>query len=207
MMRAATSCALRSTLGSDRRPLTMGEGAGVAPGLVRILTDCQRIGYGARSPDENRCVDLPSVPLIAKVVNANAFSTRVDRAQPPPSSRSVAARRTRQRLPAPAPVPRTAQAARPQLHSRNESRRSERPLLPPLARRAGGGAGGRRCAGWRANPQPYNRVVTAQAQTKVGMFKVHQIGERVLFEIPRREMNKDILLAPGNRADGARRRL
>ena len=34
----------------------------------------------------------------------------------------------------------------------------------------------------------------AQAQTKTGLFKVHRIGERVLFEIPRRELNKDILL-------------
>jgi hypothetical protein len=36
--------------------------------------------------------------------------------------------------------------------------------------------------------------VTSQAQTKTGLFKVHRIGERLLFEIPRREMNKDILL-------------
>src|SRR5581483_11918329 len=44
------------------------------------------------------------------------------------------------------------------------------------------------------NPQPYNRVVTAAAQSKNGLFKIDKIGERVLFEIPRREMNKDILL-------------
>jgi hypothetical protein len=37
-------------------------------------------------------------------------------------------------------------------------------------------------------------VVTPQAQTRVGLFKVHRVGERVLFEIPRREMNKDLLL-------------
>src|SRR4029079_8524169 len=40
----------------------------------------------------------------------------------------------------------------------------------------------------------YNRVVTGQAQTRNGLFKVHRVGERVLFEIPRRELNKDILL-------------
>src|SRR5204863_8161348 len=56
-----------------------------------------------------------------------------------------------------------------------------------------GGAGGGAQQG-APNPQPYNRVVTAQAQTKQGLFKVHRIGERVLFEIPRRELNKDILL-------------
>src|SRR5512146_2575401 len=60
-----------------------------------------------------------------------------------------------------------------------------------------GGRGGAAAGGAQAgapNPQPYTRVVNAQAQTKSGLFKVHRIGERVLFEIPRREMNKDILL-------------
>ena len=61
------------------------------------------------------------------------------------------------------------------------------------SRRGRGGAGGAAQAG-APNPQPYDRVVTAQAQTKNGLFKVHRIGERLLFEIPRREMNKDILL-------------
>lgn len=59
--------------------------------------------------------------------------------------------------------------------------------------RGRGGAGGAQ-AGGAANPQPYSRVVNSQAQTRSGLFKVHRIGERVLFEIPRREMNKDILL-------------
>ncbi|MEO7084068.1 MAG: zinc-dependent metalloprotease [Gemmatimonadaceae bacterium] len=65
----------------------------------------------------------------------------------------------------------------------------------PVGRGGRGGAGGAAgTAAAAANPQPYNRVVTAQAQTKTGMFKVHKIGDRVLFEIPRRELNKDILL-------------
>ena len=60
-----------------------------------------------------------------------------------------------------------------------------------------GGRGGAAAGGAQAgapNPQPYARVVTSQAQTRNGLFKVHRIGERVLFEIPRRELNKDILL-------------
>src|SRR6185503_3971361 len=57
----------------------------------------------------------------------------------------------------------------------------------------GRGGGGAQQAG-APNPQPYNRVVTGQAQTKQGLFKTHRIGERLLFEIPRRELNKDILL-------------
>jgi hypothetical protein len=59
--------------------------------------------------------------------------------------------------------------------------------------RGGGGAAGG-AQGANAAPQAYNRVVTAQAQTKNGMFKTHRIGERLLFEIPRSQMNKDILL-------------
>ena len=52
----------------------------------------------------------------------------------------------------------------------------------------------RRGQGAAANPLPYNRVVTAQAQTKNGFFKTIKVGERLLFEIPRSQMNKDILL-------------
>ena len=56
----------------------------------------------------------------------------------------------------------------------------------------GGPAGGAQQGA--ANPQPYARVVTRQAQTKDGLFKVHRIGDRLLFEIPRSQLNKDILL-------------
>ena len=45
-----------------------------------------------------------------------------------------------------------------------------------------------------ANPRPYGRVVTAQARSRDGLFKTHRVGSRVLFEIPRRAMNKDMLL-------------
>ncbi|MEX2179659.1 MAG: zinc-dependent metalloprotease [Gemmatimonadaceae bacterium] len=44
-----------------------------------------------------------------------------------------------------------------------------------------------------ARPRPYNRVVTSDAETKRGLFAVHRIGDRVLFEIPRRELGKDQL--------------
>ena len=57
-----------------------------------------------------------------------------------------------------------------------------------------GGGGGAAAATGAPNPQPYGRVVTSEARTRDGMFKVHRIGERLLFEIPRRELNKDELL-------------
>lgn len=57
-------------------------------------------------------------------------------------------------------------------------------------RGAGGGAGGR--AG--GAPRPYDRVITAEAKTKRGLMNVHRIGDRLFFEIPRRELRKDQLL-------------
>jgi hypothetical protein len=58
----------------------------------------------------------------------------------------------------------------------------------------GGRGGGRGGAANAAAPQPYNRVVTREAKTRRGLFAVHQIGERLLFEIPRNELGKDMLV-------------
>ncbi|HEX4935163.1 MAG TPA: DUF5117 domain-containing protein, partial [Gemmatimonadaceae bacterium] len=43
-------------------------------------------------------------------------------------------------------------------------------------------------------PRPYNRVVTPNAVTRDGFFKTHRIGSRLLFEIPKGTLNKDLLL-------------
>jgi hypothetical protein len=60
---------------------------------------------------------------------------------------------------------------------------------------AGGGrGGGRGNATAPAAPQPYNRVVTREAKTRRGLFAVHQIGDRLLFEIPTSQLNKDMLV-------------
>ena len=55
------------------------------------------------------------------------------------------------------------------------------------ARGAGGGTG-------PAAPRPYNRVITAEARTRRGMFSAHRVGDRLFFEIPSRELNKDMLI-------------
>ncbi len=70
---------------------------------------------------------------------------------------------------------------------------TEAPAGGAVGGRGGRGGGAVAQAGAPA-PQPYNRVVTRQAKTKTGMFTVHQIGDRLLFEIPRNELDKDILL-------------
>lgn len=62
---------------------------------------------------------------------------------------------------------------------------------------AGGGAqdstGGGRGLG-AAQPRPYGRVITPAAQTRRGLFAVHRVNDRLFFEIPRREIGKDMLL-------------
>src|SRR3954469_13405974 len=63
----------------------------------------------------------------------------------------------------------------------------------PGGGRAGGGGRGN-AGGGAAAPQAYNRVVTREAKTRRGLFAVHQIGDRLLFEIPRNEWGKDMLV-------------
>ncbi|MGH7470530.1 MAG: zinc-dependent metalloprotease [Longimicrobiales bacterium] len=60
----------------------------------------------------------------------------------------------------------------------------------------GGGRGGQGGQGQQAepSPQPYARVVTADAQTRTGLFKTHKIGSRLLFEIPTAQLGKDQLV-------------
>lgn len=63
------------------------------------------------------------------------------------------------------------------------------PTQDPPAQ-AGGRAGGAAAA---QRPQPYDRVITSEAQTDDGIFKIHRIGERLFFEIPKGELDKDFL--------------
>src|SRR5687768_10991871 len=42
-------------------------------------------------------------------------------------------------------------------------------------------------------PRPYERVITREARTVRGLFNVHMVGDRLYFEIPRRELGKDQL--------------
>ncbi|MGH7679486.1 MAG: zinc-dependent metalloprotease, partial [Gemmatimonadaceae bacterium] len=49
-------------------------------------------------------------------------------------------------------------------------------------------------AGAPRAPRPYDRVITSDARTKRGLMIVHRVGDRLFFEIPRREIGKDQLL-------------
>jgi len=81
------------------------------------------------------------------------------------------------------------------------ARPAARPTAPTPAQtaRGAGGAGGGDSTGAGARlpaaaPRPYNRVITAEAQTRRGMFAVHRVGDRLFFEIPRKELSRDMLL-------------
>ncbi|MDO8501766.1 MAG: zinc-dependent metalloprotease [Gemmatimonadaceae bacterium] len=45
-----------------------------------------------------------------------------------------------------------------------------------------------------AGIRPYGKVVTSAARTRTGLFTTHRVGDTLLFEIPRREMGRDMLL-------------
>ncbi|MFL5499839.1 MAG: zinc-dependent metalloprotease [Gemmatimonadaceae bacterium] len=59
--------------------------------------------------------------------------------------------------------------------------------------RAAGDSSGRG-AGGAAQPRPYNRVITRDARTRRGMFAVHRVNDKLYFEIPRKELGRDMLL-------------
>ncbi len=67
------------------------------------------------------------------------------------------------------------------------------PAVTPTAPAAPGGRGG----GANNEPRPYDRVITKDAKTSEGIFKVHKIRERgtdtYYYEIPVSELGKDFL--------------
>ena len=58
----------------------------------------------------------------------------------------------------------------------------------------GGAARGGQGAAPEPSPRPYRQVITDEAQSSPGMFGVHRIGSKLMFEIPRSQLDKDELL-------------
>jgi hypothetical protein len=56
---------------------------------------------------------------------------------------------------------------------------------PDTTRRPGAGPEG---------PKPYDQVITRAAKTDSGVFIIHQIGEKLFYEIPRAQLNQEFLL-------------
>ncbi len=59
---------------------------------------------------------------------------------------------------------------------------------------AGPGGFGARGGAQTPRPRPYNRVITSEAKTRKGMFNVHRVGDKLYFEIPAKELHKDMLM-------------
>ena len=65
-------------------------------------------------------------------------------------------------------------------------------IASPLAAQRGGGPGGGNEQS--DGPREYGDVITAEAVTQEGLFKVHSIDDDLFFEIPRAELGKEMLL-------------
>lgn len=59
----------------------------------------------------------------------------------------------------------------------------------------GGFPGGRQTRPTQQGPRPYADVVTKEAVTEKGVFLVHRIGDRVLFEIPENMLGREYLVS------------
>mgnify|MGYP004005223533 FL=1 len=70
------------------------------------------------------------------------------------------------------------------------------PVVAPQQR--GGGGGGRGGGGDDGassdGPKEYSEVITEDAVTKLGMFDVHEVDDKLYFEIPTSELNVEMLL-------------
>src|SRR5687768_7086508 len=93
--------------------------------------------------------------------------------------------------PAPSPNPAPAES---QTAARTPARTDSTAEGQGAGRQGQGGGGGGGAQLPDPNPRPYARVVTREANTRSGLFKVHRLNNRFLFEIPRKELGKDILL-------------
>ena len=97
--------------------------------------------------------------------------------------------------PAPATTPTPQPAARPAAGNApagaNQAGARQAPQGDSAAAQRPGGAPGAQA---EPSPRPYNRVITAEAKTRSGMFKTHIVGSRLYFEIPRGELGKEMLI-------------
>src|SRR5688572_21732794 len=50
-----------------------------------------------------------------------------------------------------------------------------------------------RGAGQPAQPRPYEQVITAEAKSDDGIFKVHRVREQLFYEIPKTELGREFL--------------
>ncbi|HSK63645.1 MAG TPA: DUF5117 domain-containing protein, partial [Pyrinomonadaceae bacterium] len=67
---------------------------------------------------------------------------------------------------------------------------------PPTPPAGAGGGGGQERPGrpdQSAEPKPYDRVITKDAKSDDGVFTVHTIKDKIYYEIPKSELNREFL--------------
>src|SRR5215471_13028615 len=69
------------------------------------------------------------------------------------------------------------------------------PQTPPTGAPAGGQGGQERPQRQEQTPEPrpYERVITKDAKSDDGIFTIHSIKDKVYYEIPKSELNKEFL--------------
>jgi hypothetical protein len=84
---------------------------------------------------------------------------------------------------------------------RNPNRPRRNPTNPTVPQTGGAQQGGGfgRAGGFGPTthqaPRPYEDVITKEAKTHNGVFKVHEIGERILFEVPKNMLGRDLMMS------------
>lgn len=117
---------------------------------------------------------LASAAALVAGASAEQVASAVSQAVVTPDNPIFAA----QDAPAPPPAPQTPAAPAPAEADEGAAQ------LPVVTGRGRGGFG---------QPRPYNQVVTSDARTDEGVFKVHRVGDLVYYEIPKSELGKDFL--------------
>src|SRR5258706_1310150 len=75
-------------------------------------------------------------------------------------------------------------------------RHGQEPTTPPTQTPPAGGGQDRPLGGrpdQTSEPRPYDRVITKDAKSDDGIFTVHTIKEKIYYEIPKGELNKEFL--------------
>jgi uncharacterized protein DUF4953/uncharacterized protein DUF5117/uncharacterized protein DUF5118 len=69
----------------------------------------------------------------------------------------------------------------------------EPPAPPPAEQAAAAPQQEQRATPTPGAPRPYDRVITKEAKSDPGVFTVHRIGDRLFYEIPASQLNKEFL--------------
>ena len=93
----------------------------------------------------------------------------------------------------PAPQPTPAPAATP-AGAAGRPQQGATPAGQPPAQRPAGGPPGAAAAAGEPAPKPYKDVITDKARSRAGLFKTHMVGSKLYFEIPRAQLDREMLL-------------